>query len=249
MTTTDPKQTRREAEAERLAASAAESSIMRSTSEGAPPHRFKLSFHGRGWVPDEGSGGLPRVAERHTVEIGLPFDFPAKPPEIRFLTPLFHPSVSSAGTVSIEDLGLEWDPELGCDVIAERLWDLIRGAVVPQAVDRQNAARRWFDRAGTAERIADTRPLRDRPDVAPTNIIRYRRKTTVYAPPETSRKGSRSEPRPSAPRHDRPRANVSDRRPPVNGDPGIVYLSESAAVRSGDEPGDSQGIVFLDERP
>ncbi|HAN97921.1 MAG TPA: hypothetical protein DCQ98_11040 [Planctomycetaceae bacterium] len=237
---------RRAAEVRGLEALARESSILSYSPDADPPSRIRLVFRGGGWAPDERSGGRPRRVESHEVEIVFPYEYPTVPPEVRFLTPVFHPSVSSAGTVALDDLGLNWEPGLESDVLCERLWDLLRGAYLPTGVDRQEGARRWFDAAPVAARVADPRPLRDTPDTPPRNIIRYARRTTVYAVPE----GRSRRERRSAERHvgaptvaDARGARTEGGRvepPPIIARPSIP----SRPVARNDDP----GIVFLGER-
>ena len=46
------------------------------------------------------------------LSIELPENYPFKPPKFRFLTPIFHPNISSEGFICLDTLNKAWSPVL-----------------------------------------------------------------------------------------------------------------------------------------
>jgi len=46
------------------------------------------------------------------VSVELPHDYPFKPPNILFLTPIFHPNIDKRGNTCLDVLGTDWSPAL-----------------------------------------------------------------------------------------------------------------------------------------
>jgi hypothetical protein len=73
------------------------------TMEGSPPYLYVVRFTSRGIK--ELSGGQPVYSEDHQVRIQLGPQYPLAKPDLRWLTPIFHPHISVGGSVCI---GNEW---------------------------------------------------------------------------------------------------------------------------------------------
>jgi ubiquitin-protein ligase len=54
-----------------------------------PPDEYVVTFTCRGLVD------VDEVGEEHVAEIYLPAEFPFEPPQVRFLTPSFHPNIAA----------------------------------------------------------------------------------------------------------------------------------------------------------
>jgi hypothetical protein len=119
----------------------------------------------------------------HRIEVRLPPSYPASPPAIRWLTPIFHPNVSSSGYVNLKAIELTWVRELGLEIVAERLWDMARLAYRNEGLASHFQARNWIARQSQFPLPVDPRPLRDL--VPQSNVIRYERggEVLVAAPP------------------------------------------------------------------
>jgi hypothetical protein len=63
---------------------------------GEPPEDYVIGFSCKGLV---GPGlPLPQVGEDHRVQVVLPAGYPSRPPQLRWLTPIFHPNINAEGT-------------------------------------------------------------------------------------------------------------------------------------------------------
>jgi len=154
---------------------ARQSSILEFETVGDPPTEYKVKLHGKGITRGSSFGGEVEYNDTHEVEIRLGYGYPERPPDIRFLTPIFHPNISSSGYVRLEECGLEWAKEMTLDVVCERLWDLVRAAYVDVGKDANYSAKRWFAEQKKVSLPVDNRPLRDRGAPTAANVVRYER--------------------------------------------------------------------------
>ena len=171
----DPSQrtARLQADQARLQGLATNNPILKLEAFGEPADRYVLTFRGKGLARDVSQSGEISIVELHQVELRLPYAYPASPPDIRWLTPLLHPNVSFSGFVNLSEMGLPWTPDVGLDVIAERLWDIARSAYVNFDRATNYSAKNWYEDECQQTLPVDNRPLRGGNTVSPTNIIRY----------------------------------------------------------------------------
>lgn len=151
------------------------SSLFQFEATGRPPDRYLLSFHGRGIVSAL-SARQVNFAEKHEVELRLPYSYPEAGPDLRWLTPILHPNVSFSGFIHLPDLGLPWDASVSLDAVCERLWDVARLAYVNVDCVSNFKAQNWLDTPGRLPVPVDRRPLRDQLPPPGVNVIRYRRR-------------------------------------------------------------------------
>ncbi|KAL9240114.1 hypothetical protein vseg_014371 [Gypsophila vaccaria] len=59
-----------------------------------------------------GPCGTPFEGGVFFLTIKIPTNYPYKPPKIKFKTKVFHPNVTSDGTIEIDILGSQWSPAL-----------------------------------------------------------------------------------------------------------------------------------------
>jgi len=172
---TTAKKQRLAAELEVMRALAGQSSILQFESEGDPPDRYKITFCGRGIKSTASYRADVEYVDRHECEIRLGYAFPERPPEVRWLTPVFHPNISYSGLVKLEDCGLDWNRDLTLDVVCERLWDIARLGWMDLETSRNMSAKRFFSEQQDIALPVDARPLRDRGGPSPSNVIHYQR--------------------------------------------------------------------------
>jgi ubiquitin-protein ligase len=154
---------------------------------GDAPDRYSVIFRGRGISRDSSSRADVKYEHLHRIDIRLPFSYPQRPPDIRWVTPIFHPNVSFSGFIQLSDLDLPWQAELGLDVICERLWDVARLAFVNLETASNHAAKNWFEGQTSLQLPVDSRSLRDKDAPTGANVIRYeRRGERRTAVPETT---------------------------------------------------------------
>ena len=118
------------------------------------------SLSAGGWPAERRHTPRFGPVDRHQIDLRLPYSYPTSPPDIRWLTPLWHPSVSFSGFVNLADIGLSWDPDLTLDVVCERLWDIARAAFIPEKATNF-AAKSWYEQQCSYQLPLDQRRLRD----------------------------------------------------------------------------------------
>ena len=173
---TQERQARLIAELECLRALKKTSSIFDFEGTGTAPERYTLSFRGKGIARDTSADADVEYVELHRIEMRLPYSFPQRPPDIRWVTPIFHPNVSFSGFINFNDIGLPWEKDLGLDVVCERLWDVARFAFVNLDKAVNYAAKNWIEDDCQLPLPADPRPLRDKTAPTGSNVIRYERR-------------------------------------------------------------------------
>ena len=60
----------------------------------------------------DGPKDTPYEDGRFHLKITYPTEYPFKPPKVKFITPVFHPNISSRGTVCIDILAKAWSPAM-----------------------------------------------------------------------------------------------------------------------------------------
>ncbi|MHC5036534.1 MAG: ubiquitin-conjugating enzyme E2 [Planctomycetota bacterium] len=137
-----------------------ESSIVRFTASGSPPDLYTLSFRGPSTYRSEKDRTVKKSG-LHRVEIRLGAEYPRMKPMIQWLTPIFHPNISNAGSVCLGGYTTNWVPSVGIANLCEMLWDMLRYANfdIRSPFNREAAA--WVKSQTTFRFPLDERPLRD----------------------------------------------------------------------------------------
>lgn len=135
-----------------------ESSVFRFTSQGDPPQHYRIQFLGRGLWRDHGK---VRVLEKHHVEIKLGSSYPRTIPEIRWLTPIYHPNISEIGMVCLGGYGTHWVPSVQLDELCTMLWDMLRYHNYDIRSPYNRDAALWVAQQQSFRFPTDDRPLRD----------------------------------------------------------------------------------------
>jgi ubiquitin-protein ligase len=168
-------------ELKRLQALQSNSTIFDFEPQGDPPSRYVVTFRGQGITRDLGGGDDVEKVDLHRCELRLPYAFPQRPPDIRWLTPVHHPNVSFSGLVKLRDVGLPWEEDLSLDIICERLWDMARLAYYDEERATNYSARNWLAEQDEIRLPIDHRPLRDKEIPFSSNVVKYERRGDVPA--------------------------------------------------------------------
>jgi len=153
----------------------ADSTILSFETDGEPADRYKVCFKGKGLRRDASTGKIDFV-EQHECEIRLTLSYPRRPPDIRWLSPLFHPNISFGGFIRLRDVGMSWTEDLALDVVSERLWDVARLAYYDLENATSHTAKSWLEKQSEFALPVDLRPLRDKTARPKSNVVRYSRK-------------------------------------------------------------------------
>jgi len=137
----------------------AESSVLTFKAQGSPSQRYLISFRGRSLAREKGKV-VPR--DIHEVEIKLGASYPRTMPEIRWLSPIYHPNISEIGLVCLGGYGTHWVPSLHLDELCEMLWDMARYHNYDIRSPYNKEAALWAANQSTFPFPMDSRPLRDK---------------------------------------------------------------------------------------
>ncbi|MFO0908796.1 MAG: ubiquitin-conjugating enzyme E2 [Isosphaeraceae bacterium] len=135
-----------------------ESSVVRFKASGKPAQHYVVEFRGRSLARFRGKVG---VSERHEVEIRLGASYPRTMPEIRWLTPIYHPNISEIGMVCLGGYGTHWVPSLNLDELVGMLWDMCRYFNYDVRSPYNRDAALWVASQSNYTFPLDARPLRD----------------------------------------------------------------------------------------
>ena len=159
-----------------------DSTIFDFEPQGEPPAKYIITFRGQGISRSLSSAEDVEKVDLHRLELRLPYAFPERPPDIRWLTPVHHPNVSFSGMVKLRDVGLPWEEDLSLDIICERLWDMARLAFYDEERATNYAARNWLAEQVDVHLPVDHRPLRDKETPFSSNVVKYERRGDGSAP-------------------------------------------------------------------
>jgi ubiquitin-protein ligase len=141
-----------------LARLRSESSVFRFTSQGSPPTQYVVSFQGRSLWRDRGK---VKTLDIHRVEIKLGSSYPRTIPEIRWVTPIYHPNISEIGMVCLGGYGTHWVPSVQLDELCVMLWDMARYHNYDIRSPYNRDAALWVANQTAILFPTDQRPLRD----------------------------------------------------------------------------------------
>ena len=136
----------------------AESSVFGFKSTGSPPQQYTVLFRGASLSRERGKV-VPR--DHHEVEIKLGASYPRTMPELRWLTPIYHPNISEIGMVCLGAYGTHWVPSLALDELCVMLWDMARYQNYDTRSPYNREAAQWVANQATYRFPMDARPLRD----------------------------------------------------------------------------------------
>jgi ubiquitin-protein ligase len=135
-----------------------ESSVLRFRAAGKPTQHYVVEFRGKSLARVR---GRVSIADRHELEIKLGASYPRTMPEIRWLTPIYHPNISEIGMVCLGGYGTHWVPSLNLDELCGMLWDMARYHNYDVRSPYNREAALWVANQSTFAFPVDARPLRD----------------------------------------------------------------------------------------
>jgi len=136
-----------------------ESSVLRFRTQGRTPvQHYVITFQGRSLHRERGK---VTILERHEVEIKLGASYPRTMPEIRWLTPIYHPNISEIGMVCLGGYGTHWVPSLNLDELCGMLWDMARFHNYDIRSPYNREAALWVANQTTYRFPLDSRSVRD----------------------------------------------------------------------------------------
>jgi ubiquitin-protein ligase len=135
-----------------------ESSIFRFTAQGDPPHLYAIVYKGRSLWRDRGK---VKTLETHRIEIKLGSSYPRTIPELRWITPVYHPNISEIGMVCLGGYGTHWVPSVQLDELCVMLWDMARYHNYDIRSPYNREAALWVANQTNFRFPTDERPLRD----------------------------------------------------------------------------------------
>lgn len=135
-----------------------ESSVLRFRASGNPANHYIIDFHGKSLARTHGKVS---VTTTHQVEIKLGASYPRTMPEIRWLSPIYHPNISEIGMVCLGGYGTHWVPSLNLDELCGMLWDMARYHNYDVRSPYNRDAALWVANQATFTFPIDPRPLRD----------------------------------------------------------------------------------------
>jgi hypothetical protein len=127
-------------------------------SQGDPPNQYLVTFQGRGLWRDRGK---VRILETHRIEIKLGSSYPRTIPEIRWITPIYHPNISEIGMVCLGGYNTHWVPSVQLDELCLMLWDMARYHNYDIRSPYNRDAALWVANQTAILFPTDPRPLRD----------------------------------------------------------------------------------------
>ena len=135
-----------------------ESSVFEFQATGNPPHHYLITFKGKGLCRDRGK---VKLVHYHRVEIKLGASYPRTIPELRWLTPVYHPNISEIGMVCLGGYGTHWVPSVQLDELCMMLWDMARYFNYDIRSPYNRDAALWVANQTSILFPTDSRPLRD----------------------------------------------------------------------------------------
>jgi ubiquitin-protein ligase len=122
----DPRWNRLNADFHKLRELESKSALIRVESQGGnPPERYVITLYCRGITRLVHSN--PEYSEQHQLSIVLPLAYPRVIPELKMLTPVWHPNIATNGLICMGHEGDRgYSSNMGLDDLVIRVLQIIR---------------------------------------------------------------------------------------------------------------------------
>ncbi len=91
--------------------------------------------HWTGYI--DGPEQTPYVSGRFYLIIDFPSDYPFKPPDVRFTTPIYHPNISTKGEICLDILHSQWSPALTIRALLISICSLLTDPNLDHGLNRE----------------------------------------------------------------------------------------------------------------
>ena len=132
-----------------------ESSIIDFEASGNPPHRYQLVFRCAGIRQED--AGRPVIIQEHRCQISLGAQYPSQPPDVTWLTRIFHPNIKLQAVCHSG----QWAPSWSLAEFVSELADMARYAKYNLQSPLDTKAAEWAKRNLNLFPL-DARPIRDK---------------------------------------------------------------------------------------
>jgi ubiquitin-protein ligase len=136
-----------------------ESTVFNFSAHGDLPQHYQILLKGKSLWRDR---GRIRTLDAHRIEIKLGSSYPRTIPEIRWLSPIYHPNISEIGMVCLGGYGTHWVPSIQLDELCIMLWDMARYHNYDIRSPYNRDAALWVASQTKYLFPMDQRPLRDK---------------------------------------------------------------------------------------
>ena len=133
----------------------AESSIIDFEATGNPPFKYLLTFRCAGIRLDE--SGKPVIVQEHRSQVVLGAHYPSQPPDVTWITPIFHPNIKLQAVCHSG----QWAPSWSLAEFISELADMARYSKFNLQSPLDSRAAEWA-RHNLNLFPLDARPIRDK---------------------------------------------------------------------------------------
>lgn len=126
----NPRQTRLAKERERLMTLNKESENVYvdpvDVHPGSEPERYRITFKCKGIVGIQGEAQDPVYGFKHEVELYCHEDFPSEVPQLRWITPIWHPNIQHQEPKGVCTNKAAWLAGMGLDELCRQMFEMVQ---------------------------------------------------------------------------------------------------------------------------